>query len=150
MFGIAKAGSAHLAVLVAVEENKARIRPMIIGVDRAASVQLVHQWERNLALLDEVGASKRPIRILPHGVDCRQLLKGFLLRTRRLWPALRKGKKCLACFEELMGQGSAGRGEIDPSKMDNEIDRAAAANCCFVIEPPAARDDDVCDARSSP
>ena len=33
MFGIPKSGSPHLAMLVAVKENKARIRPVIIGVD---------------------------------------------------------------------------------------------------------------------
>ena len=38
MFGIPKSGSAHLAMLVAVKENKARIGPVIIGVDRTASM----------------------------------------------------------------------------------------------------------------
>jgi hypothetical protein len=27
--------------------------------------------------------------------------------------------------------------------VDNEINRAAIAHCCFIVEPPAARDDDV-------
>jgi hypothetical protein len=38
MFGIPKAGSVHLAVLVTMQENKARIGPMIVGIDGAARV----------------------------------------------------------------------------------------------------------------
>jgi hypothetical protein len=42
MFRIAKGSSAHLVMLVAVEENKARIRLMI--VDMAVFVKVWTQW----------------------------------------------------------------------------------------------------------
>ena len=114
MFGIPKSGSAHFAMLVAVKENKARIGPMIVGVDRTASVQLVHQWRRNLALFNQVGSGNRPVGILSHRVDCREFLEGFLLGMRGLLPTLRKRKRCPArCKrQKLIGQGSAGRRKI--------------------------------------
>ena len=48
MPGVPKGGSAHLAVLVTMKENKARIGPMIVGIDRAARVQFVHNGGEDL------------------------------------------------------------------------------------------------------
>ena len=145
MFGIPKGGSAHLAMLVTVKENKARIGPMIIGVDRTATVQFVHQWRRNLPLFNEVGSGNRPVGILPHRVDCGQFLKGFPFRVRGLLPAPRKRKRCLARCErqKLVRQRSAGRREIHLGDVDNQINGTATAHSCLVVEPPVACDDDV-------
>ena len=95
----------HFSVLVTMEENKARIGPMIVREDGASSVQLVHQWGRNLALFDGVGSGDRPVGIVSHRVACREFLKGFLLGIRRLLPTLRQRKCCLTCCEwhELVG-----------------------------------------------
>jgi hypothetical protein len=77
MFGIPKSGSAHLATLVAVKENEARIGSMIVRVDRTATVQFIHQWRRKLALFNQVVSGNRPVGILSHRVECGQLFEGF-------------------------------------------------------------------------
>jgi hypothetical protein len=99
MFGIPKSGPAHLATLVTMKKNQARIGPMSIRIDRAASLQLVHQWGRNLPLFNQVGSGNRPVGILPQRIECREFLKGFLLRMLVLLPALRERKRCLARCE---------------------------------------------------
>ena len=128
-----------------MEKNQARIGPMIVGVDRAASVQSVNYWRRNFALFNKVGTRYRPIGIVPHRVECRQFLQGFLLGILGLLPTLRKRKRCLTCckWKKIIGQASARCGNIDLGKMDNQINCTAPAYSCFVIEPPAARNDDV-------
>ena len=118
---------------------------MAIGEDRPRLVKSVHEVSRNLAPLDKIGAGYRPFRFIPYCVDRRQLLEGFLLRMRVLWPASRRGRRCLTCCvsKELIGQKSAGNGEIHPRNVDNQINRPASTYRGLAVEPPAAGDDDV-------
>ena len=76
--GIPKGGSAHFAVRVTMKENKARIGPMIVRVNRADGVQFVHDGRIDLPRFGEVGAGNRPVGVVPHRVDGRQFLEGFL------------------------------------------------------------------------
>ena len=46
-------------------------------------------------------------------------------------------------MQELFGQGLTGDEEIHLAKVDNQSNRATATQSRFVIEPPAARDDNV-------
>ena len=92
MLGIPQGGSPNDAEAVAVKENQAWIRGMVIGENRSRLVKLVHEVSRNLALLDQVGASDRPFRFITRGVDSGQFLEGFSLRMRGLLPARRKRK----------------------------------------------------------
>ena len=75
MSGIPKSCSADFAMLVTMEKNQAWIGPMIIGVDRAATMQLVHQCRRDLALFYEIGAGNGPLRVVPHRVNGCEFLR---------------------------------------------------------------------------
>ena len=79
MFGVPKGGSAHFAVRVAMKENKARIGPVIVRVNRADGVQPVHDGRIDPPRFAEVSASNRPVGIVPDRVESYQLLEGFLL-----------------------------------------------------------------------
>jgi hypothetical protein len=54
---------------------------------------------------------------------------------RGLWPASRRGRCCLTCC--------VSKEQIHPGNVDNQINRAASTYPGFVVEPPAAGDDDV-------
>jgi hypothetical protein len=81
MPGVPKSCSAHFAVRVAMKENKARIGQVIVRVNRTDGVQLVHDGRIDLPRFAEVGASNRPVGIVPDRVESYQLLEGFLLRS---------------------------------------------------------------------
>jgi hypothetical protein len=87
---IPKGGSAHFAVRVTMKENKARIGPVIVRVDRADGVQLVHDGRIDFPRFGEVGAGNRPVGVVPHRVDGRQFLEGFLRGRWLAWQTARE------------------------------------------------------------
>ena len=143
--GIPQGGSSNDAVAIAMKENQLGIWAMTVRINCSFAVKFVHEVCSDLALLDQIRAGDRPFRVIPYSVDCRQLLEGFLLLMQELPRAFRKRKCSLTVCEwpELIGQGSACRGEIHLGDVDHQINRACATNPGLVVEPPAAGDNDV-------
>jgi hypothetical protein len=145
MFRITQGGSSNNPLNIAMKKNQAGIRAMIVSENCSRLVEFIHEVSSDLAPLDKIGASYRPFGFIPYGVDRRQFLEGFLLRMRGLLGAFRKGERLLTCCEwpGVLGQESAGRREIHLGDVDNQVNRAAATQPGFVVEPPAACGDDV-------
>jgi len=62
-----------------MKKDEARIRTMIVGVDRPDFMHLVHNRRFDLSRFDKVGSSNRPVGILAHGIFRHQLMKGLTL-----------------------------------------------------------------------
>ena len=82
MPGVPKGGPTHFAVRIAMKEHKAWIGPVIVRVDRADGVHFVHDGRIDLSRFAEVGASNRPVRIVPNRVESYEFLEKISFGSR--------------------------------------------------------------------
>ena len=62
-----------------MEKNEARIRVVIVGVDRPDFVHFIYNRRFDLPRFNKVGSGNQPIGFIAHGIFCHQLVEGLTL-----------------------------------------------------------------------
>jgi hypothetical protein len=113
-------------VLRLVEENDTRIWAMVVGEDRSHRVQIVHNGGIDPACFDEIGAGKRPVRFVWHGVSRRQFVKGPGFPKGPDVTLNRKGQPDFGGGNgsKIRRKGLTGGGEVLAGRVDLEVNRS--------------------------
>ena len=138
--GIPQRRPLYLAVRGAVKKDNARIWKVIVGVDRTASVQFVHDGRFDFPGFDKVVAGYRPVSRAWNSVLGGQFFKR---PAPAGWIPVWRENQSRPGRAEAFGQNVAGGLKIPAAKVHLQVNRACAARADFVVEPLVAGDNDI-------